>query len=248
MRSEGRRPRWSLKRRFQSSPEDKLGETIPQRGTMQVAHRRPATGLLLGYGIIWIWLAINPVSRQDWLLENLLAVALVTVLVLTYRRFAFSATSYWLIAVFMVLHAIGAHYTYAEVPFGFWLKDMGGLSRNPFDRIVHFAYGLLLVYPLRELLVRLAGLQGWSYVMPVSSILAQSAFFEVIEAVVAMIVSPELGSLYLGTQGDEWDAQKDMAAAFGGAMVTMWMTAARCTRHHALEQQAPPRSTPGVVH
>lgn len=224
-------------------------DTAQQRGTTQVAHRRTAMGLLLGYAIIWIWLAINPVNRHDWFLENLLTVGLVAVLVLSYRRFTFSVTSYSLIAAFMVLHAIGAHYTYAEVPFGFWLKDLGGLSRNPFDRIVHFAYGLLLVYPLRELLVRLAGLQGrWSYVMPVSSILAQSGFFEVIEAIVAMIVSPELGSMYLGTQGDEWDAQKDMAAAFGGAMVTMFLTATLFARQPEQERRASHRSAPSVVH
>lgn len=222
-----------------------LVDTRQQRGSVQDAHRRIAAGLLCGYGVIWIWLAINPVNRHDWFLENLLAVGLVAVLVLTYRRFSFSLISYSLIAAFMVLHAIGAHYTYAEVPLGFWLKDMGGLSRNPFDRIVHFAYGLLLVYPLRELLVRQAGLQGaWSYVMPVSSILAQSGFFEVIEAIVAMIVSPELGSMYLGTQGDEWDAQKDMAAAFGGAILTMLMTAGIFTRRNAQEGQFAHRSAP----
>ncbi|MCW5800417.1 MAG: DUF2238 domain-containing protein [Nitrospira sp.] len=222
---------------------------MQQRGPAQAGHRRIATGLLLGYGVIWIWLAINPVNRHDWFLENLLAVGLVAVLALTYRRFAFSVASYSLIAAFMVLHAIGAHYTYSEVPFGFWLKEVLALSRNPFDRLVHFAYGLLLVYPLRELLVRLAGLPGrWSYVMPVSSILAQSAFFEVIEAIVAMIVSPELGSMYLGTQGDEWDAQKDMAAAFGGAVITMFMTAALFSPHHAQEPPSPHRSAPSVAH
>jgi len=187
--------------------------------------RRLLLGLLLSYGLLWTWLAIAPVDRRDWLLENLLALALVAVLALTYRRFAFSATSYCLIALFLMLHAIGAHYTYAEVPFGFWLKNALALSRNPFDRIAHFAYGALLVYPLRELLVRLAGVRGlWSYYLPVSAVLAQSGFFEVIEAIVAMIVSPELGSMYLGTQGDEWDAQKDMAAAFIGSIFTMACT------------------------
>jgi putative membrane protein len=179
-------------------------------------------GLLLSFGLFWIWLAIDPVDRRDWLLENLLTVGFVTVLLITYRRFAFSLTSYWLIGLFLIVHTIGAHYTYAEVPAGFWLQHTLHLSRNPFDRIAHFAYGLLLVYPLRELLVRLAGVKGpWSYYLPASGILAQSGFFEVIEAIVAMIVSPELGSMYLGTQGDEWDAQKDMAAAFVGALFTM---------------------------
>ena len=186
---------------------------------------RPLVGLLLAYGLFWGWLAIEPVDRHDWFLENLLALALVAVLVLTHRRFSFSLASYYLIFAFLMLHAIGAHYTYAEVPFGFWLKDLLALSRNPFDRLVHFAYGALLAYPIRELLVRLAGVRGlWSYYLPVSAVLAQGGFFEVIEALVAMIVSPELGNLYLGTQGDEWDAQKDMAAAFVGALLTMAFT------------------------
>lgn len=187
--------------------------------------RSIVAGLLIGYGLFWIGLAIAPVNRQDWFLENLLAVALVAVLVLTYRQFALSLPSYYLILAFLLLHAIGAHYTYAEVPFGFWLKDALALSRNPFDRLVHFAYGALLVYPLREVLTRLAGVRGmWVSYLAVSGILAQSGFFEVIEAIVAMIVSPELGSLYLGTQGDEWDAQKDMAAAFTGALLAMTAT------------------------
>ena len=226
-----------------------LVESVQRRDNVPVGQRQIAMGLLLGYGAIWVWLAISPVNRHDWFLENLLAVGLVALLLLTYRRFTFSLTSYALIAAFMVLHAIGAHYTYAEVPFGFWLKDMWGLSRNPYDRIVHFAYGLLLVYPLRELLVSRAGVRGgWSYYLSASGILAQSGFFEVVEAIVAMIVSPELGSMYLGTQGDEWDAQKDMAAAFGGAILTMLITAALATRHDAREPQPSHRSAPSVVH
>jgi putative membrane protein len=176
--------------------------------------------LLAGYLLLWGSLAIAPLDRQDWLLENLLAVTLVAILVLTYRRFQFSNPSYLFIALFMALHAIGAHYTYAKVPAGFWLQDVFGLSRNPFDRIVHFSYGFLLVLPIRELLVRLAGVRGfWSYYLPISAVLAHSGFFEVVEGVVAAIVNPELGSAYLGTQGDEWDAQKDMTAAFTGAVL-----------------------------
>ena len=180
------------------------------------------SGLLIWYGLLWTVLAFSPHDRQDWLLENLLALAAVGTLLLTYRRFQFSTLSYLLITAFFSLHAVGAHYTYAEVPFGFWLQQLLGLSRNPFDCLVHFAYGLLLVYPLREVLIRLAGAGTfWSYYLPVSGMLAQSALFEIVEAVVAQVVSPELGTAYLGTQGDEWDAQKDMMAAFSGALVTM---------------------------
>ena len=203
----------------------KVGRSDLSRAESRSTHL--ASTLLLCYGLLWTWLAIAPVNRRDWLLENLLALVLVVLLVLTYRRFQFSDVSYGLIAFFMTLHAVGAHYTYAEVPLGFWLKDLLSLSRNPFDRIVHFAYGALLAYPVREVLLRLAGVRGlWSYYLSASLILAQSGLFEVVESVVAALVSPELGSMYLGTQGDEWDAQKDMASAFGGAMLTMAITLA----------------------
>jgi putative membrane protein len=179
-------------------------------------------GLLVWYGLLWSSLAIAPNDRQDWLLENLLALAALGALLSTYRWFQFSTASYVLITAFLSLHVIGAHYTYAEVPFGYWLQHVFGLARNPFDRLVHFGYGLLLVYPLRELLVRLAGVKGgWSYYLPVSGMLAQSGLFEIVEAVVAQIVKPELGAAYLGTQGDEWDAQNDMIAAFLGALLCM---------------------------
>lgn len=198
---------------------------LPDLGRVESRNHRLLSGLLVWYGLIWTWLAVAPVDRRDWLLENFLALTLVLLLILTYRRFHFSRLSYCLIALFMTLHAVGAHYTYAEVPLGFWLKDVFSLSRNPFDRIVHFAYGALLVYPVREILTRLAGIGGlWSYYLPASAILAQSGLFEIIESVVAALVSPELGSAYLGTQGDEWDAQKDMASAFSGAVLAMSFT------------------------
>lgn len=200
---------------------------VSDRGGAPEGRQRLLLGLLLFYGLFWTWLAIGPVDRRDWLLENLLSLTLVAILILTYRRFQFSVTSYCLIGSFLTLHAIGAHYTYAEVPFGFWLKDLFALSRNPFDRLAHFAYGVLLVYPLRELLMRQAGVRGfWAPFLSVTVILAQSGFFEIAEAIVATIVSPELGSIYLGTQGDEWDAQKDMAAAFTGALLTTGISSA----------------------
>lgn len=199
-----------------------MGMTATEEGEDGPANPRLLLGLLMTYGLLWIGLAIDPLDRRDWLLENLLAVGTIAILLLTYRRFKFSTLSYGLIVLFLLLHAIGAHYTYAEVPFGFWLKDTFHLSRNPFDRIVHFAFGALLAYPLRELLIRLAHVRGfWSYYLPASGILAQSGFFEVIEGIVAMLVNPELGARYLGTQGDEWDAQKDMAAAFAGALIAL---------------------------
>jgi putative membrane protein len=176
--------------------------------------------------VAWIILAINPVDRGDWFLENLLVFVSVPILVFTYRRFQFSRTSYLLIAAFMILHEVGAHYTYAKVPLGYWLKEAFELSRNHYDRLIHCGFGLFLTYPHYEILRRVANIRGvWTYLLAVAAIISASNLFEIIEAIVALIVSPELGTEYLGTQGDVWDAQKDMAAALIGAMCATFLTA-----------------------
>jgi putative membrane protein len=178
--------------------------------------------LLLWLGLLWLVTAIEPFDRRDWLLENLLVFVYGALLVATWRRFAFSNLSYGLFGVFMTLHLVGAHYTYAEVPFGFWVQDLMGLSRNHYDRLVHFAFGLLLAWPFREVLVRAAGVrESWSWLLTLITVLGFSGFYEALEAIVAVVVSPELGAAYLGTQGDEWDAQKDTALAFVGAALAM---------------------------
>lgn len=174
---------------------------------------------------LWIITAIAPLFPRDWLLENLLVFAYAALLLFTYRRFAFSNLSYGLFTLFMSLHLVGAHYTYAEVPFGFWLQDALDLRRNHYDRIVHFSFGLLIAIPFREILLRAAGLRpSWSYFMSVVIVLGFSGFYECLEAVTAMIVSPELGLAYLGTQGDELDAQKDTLLAMGGAVCAMLLS------------------------
>jgi putative membrane protein len=182
-------------------------------------------GLVLWLLVFWIITAINPLYPQDWLIENLLVFLYGGLLVFTYRRFQFSNISYALFTLFLSLHLLGAHYTYSETPFGFWLQAMFDFERNHYDRIVHFSFGLLLAYPMREILLRLSGVsKAWSYFLAVNCILAFSAFYELLEAATATIVSPELGTAYLGTQGDEWDAQKDAFLALMGAIVAMLAT------------------------
>ena len=172
------------------------------------------------YVVFWIALAIHPLDRSDWLLENLLIFIGIGVLGFTYRKFQFSNFSYALILIFLVFHTIGAHYTYAKVPAGFWLQDWLHLKRNHYDRIIHFSFGLLLLYPMRELLIRSAhARESWAIWLALAALAALSSFFEIIEAVVAQIVRPDLGTAYLGTQGDIWDAQKDLGAAFAGALL-----------------------------
>lgn len=134
----------------------------------------------------------------------------------------FSNLNYGLFALFLTLHLVGSHYTYSEVPLGAWLQEAFNLSRNHYDRLVHFSYGLLTANAFRELLLRGAGVpSGWARILAVSCVLSFSSFFECLEAIVAMIVSPELGDAYLGTQGDTWDAQKDTLLALLGALTAM---------------------------
>jgi putative membrane protein len=182
--------------------------------------------LVAAYAVVWILTAIAPLDRKDWVLENLLVVALVAILVGTYRSFPLSDLSYLLITAFMMLHAVGAHYTYSEVPLGFWIQNAFGFSRNHFDRIVHFSFGLLMAYPIREVFLRVANARGfWAYYLPLDVTLAFSALYEIMEMVVATMVSPGTGDAWLGTQGDIWDAQKDMGLAAGGALLCMVLTA-----------------------
>jgi putative membrane protein len=182
--------------------------------------------LVAWYAVFWIARAIAPKDRSDWLLENLLVFLTVPALVATYRRFPLSNLSYLFITAFLTLHAIGAHYTYEHVPAGYWVKAWLNLSRNHFDRLVHFAFGLLLAYPVREVFLRIAQVRGfWAYYLPLDVTLAFSALFEIIESWIARITSPELGNAYLGMQGDVWDAQKDMTAALIGGVLCMSATA-----------------------
>jgi putative membrane protein len=138
-----------------------------------------------------------------------------------------------MIFLFLCLHEIGAHHTYAETPYDEWFKALTGASlnsllgweRNNFDRAVHFAYGLLLAYPVREIFLRVANVRGfWGYFLPLDLTMSTSMLFELIEWWAAEFFGGDLGQAYLGTQGDVWDAHKDMALASLGALVAMLVT------------------------
>jgi putative membrane protein len=200
--------------------------TSTSHKTVGFSRNRLLLALAAWYAVVWVITAIAPLDRHDWLLENLLVVAALVILIGTYRIFPLSDLSYLLITVFMTLHAIGAHYTYSEVPFGFWLRDTFGFARNPFDRIVHFSFGLLMAYPIREVFLRVANARGvWAYYLPLDVTLAFSALYEIMEMVVATMVAPGTGDAWLGTQGDVWDPQKDMGLAALGALLCMVITA-----------------------
>jgi putative membrane protein len=181
--------------------------------------------LLALFLAVWAWSAIDPVFPDDWWLENILVFAGVPLIVGLGFYFRLSNLSYTLITVFMMLHAVGSHYTYAEVPFGFTLQNWFGAERNMYDRLVHCSFGLLLAYPVREVFVRITRARGvWSYYLPVELTLAFSAIYELMEWAAAAGVPPEAGLAFLGAQGDVWDAQKDMGLAGLGSIVAMIVT------------------------
>src|SRR5262245_25146500 len=190
--------------------------------------------LIVGFLVLWAALAISPNDRADWLLENALLLAGIIVLVVTRKVLPLSGISYTTILVFFCLHTIGAHYTYAEVPYDAAFKSLTGHSfdamvgwqRNNYDRLVHFSYGLLLAYPIRELFLRVANVRGfWGYFLPLDLTMSTSMLYELIEWISAVVFGGDLGAAFLGSQGDEWDAQKDMALASLGALITMTITA-----------------------
>jgi len=182
------------------------------------------------------------VYPTDWILENILVVFFVLLVIITYKKFPLSDLSYLCITVFMTLHAFGAHYTYAETPIGFWMQEWFGFQRNHFDRVVHFSFGLLMAYPVREVFLRVAHTRGFfAYYLPLDVTLAFSGLYEIIEMVVAVLVSPSAGDAYLGTQGDIWDAQKDMGLAALGALICMVATfAIRAVRKKSHIPEYPP--------
>jgi putative membrane protein len=198
-----------------------------------MTHHRYLLVLAVLFGLLWSALAIAPWHRADWALENALVAVFVAVVALTYKRLTLSRVSYTLIFLFLCLHEVGAHYTYAEVPYDQWFKSLTGTTfnslagweRNNFDRVIHFSYGLLLAYPVREVFWRVAQARGfWGYFLPLDLTMSTSMMFELFEWLAAEVFGGELGQAYLGTQGDVWDAHKDMALASLGALVAMLIT------------------------
>ncbi|HXV36587.1 MAG TPA: DUF2238 domain-containing protein [Myxococcota bacterium] len=199
------------------------------------AYHRWLAALGVLFAIWFAVLAIDPVSRSTWLLENALVFAFVLGLAASYRSFSFSRVSYTLMFAFLCLHEIGCHYTYSEVPYDAWferwtgvtLNSLLGWERNHFDRVIHFAYGLMLTYPIREVFLRVATVRGiWGYLLPLDVAMSTSLLYELIEWWASIVFGGDLGQAYLGTQGDVWDAHKDMALAALGALIAMLSTLA----------------------
>lgn len=175
---------------------------------------------LVAFLVIWSNTFLGTTDISNWLLENTLVFLFLAFLVYTYRKYQFSDLSYLLICIYLCLHVYGAKYTYAENPFGYWLKDYFQLARNPYDRIVHFSFGFLLAYPMRELFLKWFKFPRWvAWNLPIEITMSVSAMYELVEWAVADVFFPAQGDAYLGMQGDIWDAQKDIFTAFCGAII-----------------------------
>ena len=175
--------------------------------------------LLIAYLILMVWLAIEPYSRATWFAENLPVWIVVGLLVLTYKSFRFSNLSYFLMFFFLCFHTIGGHYTFSRVPFDFF-NDLIGSERNNFDRVGHFLVGVF-AYPTAELFLR----KGWVSGVKVAALVGFLAvsmwagLYEVIEMIYAVNYGGDQAADFLGSQGDIWDAQKDIAMDMLGAVL-----------------------------
>lgn len=177
---------------------------------------------------------IGPTDRLTWFLEVFPVLLGAPLLIATYRPFPMTALLYRLLFLHALILILGAHYTYAQVPLGFWLQDLLEFSRNPYDRIGHFAQGFVPAILAREILLRRSPLVPgkWLFVLVVSVCLAFSAFYELIEWWAALIGGGAAED-FLGTQGDVWDTQWDMFLALIGAITAQLLLARRHDRELA---------------
>ena len=173
---------------------------------------------------VWVWSGIEPLHRDAWLLENILVFLFIPVLIITARYFKLSDVSYTFITLFLILHIIGSHWTYGDVPFGFTLGEWLGIERNMYDRLLHFSFGFLMAYPIREMFMRVTAARGfWTYYIPLDIILSFSALYEIIEWGALMTVDSTAGTLFLAQRGDSFDPAKDIGSALVGALLAMFI-------------------------
>jgi putative membrane protein len=220
--------------------------TQDHRATPAPSERRLALALLIASLLLLGWSAYKPREYLTWALEVFPAVAGIAILAATYRRFPFTPLLYWLMALHSALLIVGGHYTYSHVPLGEWFQDWLNLSRNHYDRLGHFVQGLVPAMIAREVLLRTSPLRpgGWLFTLCVCVAVAISGVYELIEWAVAEI--DHAGSQeFLGTQGDIWDTQKDIALALAGALIaqltfTRWHDRQLSARSYG---QGPPATT-----
>jgi putative membrane protein len=208
-------------------------------GPAAPARREPLVLLALGLGLLALS-GVGPRDRLTWWLEVAPVLLAAPLLVATYRRFPLTPLAYRLLLVHAAVLVLGGHYTYAEVPLGFWLQRRLGLARNPYDRIGHFAQGFVPAILAREILLRRTPLRpgAWLWTLVSAVALAISALYELVEWWAALATG-EAASAFLGTQGDPWDTQWDMCLALIGSVVAQLLLSRRHDRELARRRGGP---------
>jgi putative membrane protein len=175
--------------------------------------------LLGAAALVLVWSGVQPLERGTWWLEVAPVLIGVPLLVISFSRFRLSPLLYRLLFLHAVTLMVGGHYTYAQVPIGFWAQDLLDLSRNHYDRVGHLAQGFVPAILAREILLRRSPLRRgkWLFFLVVSVCLAFSALYELIEWWAALVGGDSAES-FLGTQGDVWDTQWDMFLALLGSI------------------------------
>ena len=183
--------------------------------------REPLALLVVGAAAL-VASGIAPHDRTTWVLEVAPALIAAPVLLATARRFPLTPLAYRLIFVHALILMVGGHYTYAEVPAGFWVEDALALARNPYDRLGHLAQGFVPAIVVREVLIRRSPLRAgtWLTFLVLCVCLAISAAYELVEWGAA-VIGGESADAFLGTQGDQWDTQWDMLTALVGAALSL---------------------------
>jgi putative membrane protein len=236
-------PRKSAGFRYLRVLRESNGSLGPRsRSPAVVARRREPAILLVLTAILLALSGIGPKDRYTWFLEVGPILVAIPILVLTARRFPLTPLAYRLIALHAVVLMVGGHYTYAEVPLGFWVRDLFGFARNHYDRLGHFLQGFVPAILVREVLRRKTPLPpgGWLFFLTTSVCLAISAAYEFIEWGTALL-SGSAAMAFLGTQGDVWDTQWDMFLALIGALTAQLLLSRVHERQLAgLPDLAPP--------
>jgi len=185
--------------------------------------------------LFWIFLAINPVNREVWVLENILVITLFPVVLWLDKKYTFSNWAFFGLTLFVILHLFGAHLTYEKMAYFVWFSDLFGWERNYYDQVIHFFFGLLVFVPFFEIFYHHGYSRRLSYLIAFLFISAIGSWYELLEWIAMLIFCGEPGCSVYITQGDEWDTQKDMAYSVVGALIPL-LIHSRLTRRRIIRE------------